>query len=162
MPPGLLFLGGVVLSLLAWATVCRVYLWPRIRALPLPEAARPILFLHLFRFVGSTFLIPGVVSPALPYAWAAPAAYGDLAAMALAWVALALGRRPGSRAALWVFNLWGAADLLFAFYQGGVRLEIDAGLFGAAIWILLIYVPLLLCTHAALFVLLLRGRRAVS
>jgi len=38
--------------------------------------------------------------------------------MSLAWLALALGRCPGSRAALWAFNLWGTADLLFAFYQG--------------------------------------------
>lgn len=78
--------------------------------------------------------------------------------MGLAWLALALGRRPGSRAALWAFNLWGTADLLFAFYQGIIRLEIDAALFGAAVWIVMLFVPLLLCTHAVLFVLLLRRR----
>src|SRR5262249_23945271 len=135
MTERLLFNLGMAFSFLAWAMVCRVYLWPRVRILPLQDAARPILFLHLFRFVRSTFLIPGMVSPELPHAWAEPAAYGDLAAMALAWVALALGRRPGSRAALWVFNLWGTADLLFAFYRGILHLGIHASWLGAAIWI---------------------------
>ena len=36
------------------------------------------MILHSFRFVGLSFLIPGVVSPDLPVAFAAPAAYGDL------------------------------------------------------------------------------------
>jgi len=58
----------MALSFLAWAVICRIYLWPRIRTLPLPDAARPILFLHVFRFVGLTFLIPGIVGPALPSA----------------------------------------------------------------------------------------------
>ena len=155
MTERLLSLAGVLLSFLAWATVCRVSVWPRVRNLALTDAARPILLLHVFRFVGATFLIPGIVGPDLPIAWAAPAAYGDLAAVGLAWIALALGRRPGSRAALWVFNVWGTVDLLFAFYQG-TRLGIRFGSYGAAIWIVMVLVPLLLCTHAVLFLLLLR------
>ena len=157
MTTGLLLRAAMGLSVLAWAAVCRVYLWPRIRELPLDDAARPILLLHVFRFVGVTFLVPGIVEPSLPSAWAAPAAYGDLGATALAWLALALGRRPGSRAALWAFNLWGTADLLFAFYQGRVvGLDVRAASLGGAFWIVLLLVPLLLCTHAVLFVLLMR------
>ena len=87
-----------------------------------------------------------------------PAAYGDLAAAALAGVALAFGRRPGMRAALWVFNVWGTADLLFTFYQGILHLGISASSLGAAIWIVLVFVPLLVCTHTTLFVLLLKHR----
>jgi hypothetical protein len=157
MTTGLLLRAAMVLSFLAWAAVCRVYLWPRIRNLPLHDAAQPILLLHVFRFVGVTFLIPGIVEPSLPSAWAAPAAYGDLGATALAWLALALGPRPGSRAALWAFNLWGTADLLFAFYQGRVvELDVRVASLGGAFWIVMLYVPLLLCTHAVLFVLLMR------
>jgi hypothetical protein len=155
MTERLLFGSSVVLSFLAWGVVCLAYVWPHLRTLELHDAARPILFLHVFRFVGAGFLIPGVVGPELPSAFAAPAAYGDLGAMGLAWLALALGRRPGSRVALWVFNLWGAVDLLFAFYQG-IRLDIEPSAWGAAFLILTVYVPLLLCTHAMLFVLLLR------
>jgi hypothetical protein len=151
----LLFGISVLFGFLAWGVVCRAYVWPQLRVRELHDAARPILFLHVFRFVGAAFLIPGVVGPDLPSAFAAPAAYGDLGAMGLAWLALALGRRAGSRVALWVFNLWGTMDLLFAFYQG-IRLDIPPSQWGTGFLILTVYVPLLLCTHAMLYVLLLR------
>jgi len=160
MPPALLLFGiSVALSFLAWGVLCARYLWPRIRSLPLQDAARPILFLHAFRFVGLAFLVPGVVGAALPFGFAAPAAYGDLAAVALAWLTLALGNRPGAVAALWVFNLWGTADLLLAFYEGLFGARIDPGMLGATYFIPTLLVPLLLCTHAVLFILLLRKRR---
>jgi hypothetical protein len=156
MTPLLLFGISVTLSFLAWAAVCRSFLWPRIRSLPLHEAVRPILLLHLFRFVGAAFLIPGVVGPGLSLAFAAPAAYGDLVAVGLAWLALALGRHPAARVALWVFNVWGTLDLLFAFYQGLVGAGIQPSSLGAAFFIPTVGVPLLLCTHVIVFVLLLR------
>jgi hypothetical protein len=57
---------------------------------------------HLFRFVGLSFLVPGVVSPELPRAIAVPAAYGDLGAAILALIAtLALARR-----ASWAIERW--------------------------------------------------------
>jgi hypothetical protein len=129
MPSPLLLFGiSIALSFLAWSVLCVSYVWPRLRGLALQDAARPILFLHTFRFVGLAFLIPGVVNPALPFAFAAPAAYGDLVALALAWLALALRHRPGSVAALWVFNIWGTLDLLFAFYNGLARVRIGVAL----------------------------------
>jgi hypothetical protein len=61
--------------------------------------------------------VPGVVSPDLPAAFARPAAYGDLIAAVLALLALAgLWSRLGI-VLVWVFNLWGSADLLYAFYS---------------------------------------------
>jgi hypothetical protein len=157
MPPLLLFGVSVALSFLAWGAVCHGFIWPRIRSLPLHDAARPILLLHLFRFVGTAFLIPGVVGPDLPLAFAAPAAYGDLLAMGLAWLALILASRPASRVALWVFNVWGTFDLLFAFYQGLFGAGIQPSSLGAAYFIPTVIVPLLLCTHVMLFMLLLRS-----
>jgi hypothetical protein len=153
----LLFGISVALSFVAWAAVCRSFLWPHIRSLPLHEAVRPILLLHVFRFVGAAFLIPGVVGPALSLAFAAPAAYGDLVAVGLAWLALMLGRRPIARLALWLFNVWGTLDLLFAFYQGLVGVGIQPSSLGAAYFIPTVLVPLLLCTHVIVFVLLLRA-----
>ena len=155
----LIFGVSVVLSFGAWGTVCYRYLWPRIRDLSLYEAAQPILFLHLFRFVGLAFLIPGVVGPALPQSFAVPAAYGDLVAVGLAWLALVLGRGPGTTVALWLFNVWGSFDLLFAFYQGLFGARINPSALGAAYFIPTVLVPILLCTHAVLFVLLLRSRQ---
>ena len=71
---------SIVFAFIAWGLVTAFYIWPDLRRRSLPEALRPILVLHSFRFLGLAFLIPGVVSPDLPAAFAAPAAYGDLIA----------------------------------------------------------------------------------
>src|SRR5262249_56927524 len=93
------------------------YLWPALRGQPRAEALRPLLLLHSSRFVGLAFLVPSVVSPELPAAFARPAAYGDLVAAALAVLALAvLERRPGI-VLVWVFNVWGRADRSYALYH---------------------------------------------
>ena len=39
---------------------------------------------------------------------------------------------------------------------GVVELDVQAASLGGAFWIVLLFVPLLLCTHAVLFVLLMR------
>ena len=88
----------------------------------------------------------------------APGAFGDLFAVVLAWVALILLRRPAGYAALWLFNLWGAGDLLFAFYQGLFDADFHPSALGATFYIPTVYVPLLLCVHFMLFALLLRAR----
>jgi hypothetical protein len=54
------------------------------------EALRPLLMFHPFRFVGLAFLVPGVVSPDLPAAFAEGATYGDIVAVALALLTLAI------------------------------------------------------------------------
>ena len=44
-------------------------------------------------------------------AWALPAAYGDLITAVLALLALAVLKSILGIALVWVFNLWGSADL---------------------------------------------------
>ena len=73
-------------------------------------------------------------------------------------VALMLLRRPAGYAALWLFNLWGAGDLLFAFYQGLFDEDFHPSALGATFYIPTVYVPLLLCVHFMLFALVLRAR----
>jgi len=48
------------------------------------DALQPLLVLHAFRFIGLSFLVPGVVSPDLPIGFARGAAYGDIVAAILA------------------------------------------------------------------------------
>ena len=154
-----LFGASIVLSFIAWGVVTASYVWPELRNRPRTEALRPLLLLHAFRFAGLAFLVPGVVSPELPAAWARGAAYGDLVAALLALLALAgLNSRLGL-ALVWVFNLWGTADLLHAFYQGNA-VGLDPGHLGAGYFIITVLVPLLLVTHALVFRLLLRGETA--
>jgi hypothetical protein len=56
---------------------------------------------------------------------------------------------------VWVINLWGSADLLYAFYQGLIGVGIKPGELGAAFFIPTAVVPLLLITHGLAFRLLL-------
>jgi len=109
------------------------------------------------RFIGLSFLLPGVVSSSLPREWAAPAAYGDLVAGLLAMIAttaLATGSA-WATAAVWVFNVVGAGDLLYAFYKGA-RIQLEPGALGAAYYIVTAIVPVLLASHVLIFALLLR------
>jgi hypothetical protein len=148
---------SVLLSFVVWGIVAAQYLWPALRALPGARALRPLLVLHSFRFVGLVFLVPGVVSPTLPEAFARPAAYGDLIAAVLALVALSgLSTRCGI-GLVWLFNLWGTADLFYAFYLGLIGAGIRPGQLGAAYFIPTAVVPLLLITHGLVVLLLLSG-----
>ena len=163
MVPPLAFFGtSVALSFVAWGIIAARYLWPALRYKPRARALRPLLLLHSFRFIGLAFLVPGVVSPNLPGAFAIPAAYGDLVAAVLALLALAgLQSRLGI-VLVWVFNLWGSADLLYAFYQGLIGVGIEPGQLGAAYFIPTVVVPLLFITHGLVFRLLLQGDAAAA
>jgi hypothetical protein len=147
----------VLLGFFAWGLVIGRYIWPILRARRGPERFRPILSLHAFRFVGLAFLVPGVVSPDLPAAFTHPAAYGDLGACLLALFALGLLKHRGGLVAVWVFNLWGTTDLLYAYYQGGMGVGLEAGQLGAGYFIPTALVPLLLITHYLVFRMLLTG-----
>jgi hypothetical protein len=156
-----IFFTQVALNALVYALIALWYVAPRLARLPRARALAPLLFLHTFRSVGLLFLVPGVVGPRLPDAFAIPAAYGDLLAVVLALVAL-LTLRAGWRGApalVWLFNLEGTVDLLYAIIQG-VRVNIAGGYaLGAAWFIPTFVVPALLVTHVLIFWLLLRPQR---
>jgi hypothetical protein len=158
MPVNAVFGLGVALSFLAFGIVAWLYVWPRLKAMPREDALAALAAPHMFRSVGLSFLVTGVVSPALPSAFAAPAAYGDLVAAILAMVAtLALSARLSwAVAAAWLLNVWGSLDVIFAFYQGQIGVGIAPGSLGAAYYIPTMAVPPLLLTHALMFALLLR------
>jgi hypothetical protein len=113
------------------------------------------------RFIGLSFLVPGVVSPLLPPGFAIPAAYGDSIAGILAIVTtIALvNRATWANKSVWLFNLWGAADFLFAFYQGR-QVGLQPGMLGAGFFIVTALVPPLLVTHVLIFRLLVRRQTA--
>jgi hypothetical protein len=155
MDPQLLFAISIAFSFVAWSIVIVEFIWPQLRVLPRSEALRPLLILHSFRFIGLAFLVPGVVSPDLPAAFARPAAYGDLVAAVLALVALAALKSRAGLPLVWVFNIWGTADLLYAFYQGN-QSGFLPGQLGTTFFIPTFIVPLLLVTHGLVFRILLQ------
>ena len=158
MPPAIFFFTSIAFSLIAWTIVAARYLWPILRARSLTEALRPLLVLHTFRFLGLAFLVPGVVSPNLPSAFAQAAAYGDLLAAVLALLTLLALPSAAALPLAWLFNLLGTADLFNAFYQAN-RSGLEPGQLGATYFIPTLIVPLLLITHAVIFRILLNPNK---
>ena len=149
---------NVVANTVIFYVAARIYLWPQLSRLRPRQILIPILLLHSTRHLGMMFLARGATYPGLSPEFAYPAAFGDLVTAVLAFVAIPLVLR-GSRAAkpaVWVFNVFGTADLLVAIatatiYNAPVEM-------GPAYWIPAFWVPLLLVTHYITFVLLLRRR----
>ena len=153
--PQLWFFVSIAFSFIAWGIVTGRYIWPELRLRQRAEALRPLLILHSFRFIGLAFLVPGVVSPDLPPAFAHSAAYGDIIAAVLALLSLLSLPSAAGAAVTWIFNIWGTADLLFAFYQGNASGFLP-GQLGAAYFIPTVIVPLLFITHGLAFRILLQ------
>jgi hypothetical protein len=84
MSTEVLFQIHLVLGYVAWLLCFRAYMLPKLRSMDRVEALRAIAALHSFRFFGLVFILPGVVSPALPASFAVFAAYGDFATGVLA------------------------------------------------------------------------------
>jgi hypothetical protein len=163
MEARVIFAISVIMGVVVWGLIAARYTWPALRLAPRPEALRPLLLLHAFRYIGLTFLVPGVVSPDLPDAFARPAAYGDLATSLLALLAIATLRSRLGTIIVWVFNIVGTVDLLNAFYQADrFGVGIAPGLQGAAYFIPTVLVPVLLVTHVLVFRILLGADAAIS
>ena len=154
----LAFLLNAGASLLSFALIAALYVVPHLSKQPREQALLPLVLLSTFRTEGLVFLLPQVLGGALPPSFATPAAYGDLLTASLALLtAFALRLRPGWALPLvWLFNLVGIIDLLFAIYNG---LVIGLPFFhlGVAWLIPTLYVPLLLVSHVIVFWFLLRA-----
>ena len=149
------FFMSIGFGLIGWSVVTSCYIWPALRGRNTLEAMKPILVLHSFRFIGLAFLVPGVVSADLPRGFAHAAAFGDVVAAALAFITLFLLPSTAGITAAWIFNIWGLADLLNAFYQAN-RSGLLAGQLGAAYFLPTLIVPLLMITHIVGFRILLK------
>jgi hypothetical protein len=150
---------SILMSFVASIVAAKLYAWPRLSTINRSDALVPLVAPHMFlRTIGLSFLVPGVVSSSLPAAFAVPAAYGDLIVGVHAMAAaLALTHRASWAIGLvWVFNVWGAGDLLNAFYQGAIHARMDPGALGAAFYIPTFVVPPLLVSHALILWLSLR------
>lgn len=161
MNPRAVFGLSILMSLTSSIVVAVSFVWPWLRAINEEQALIWLVAPHMFlRFIGLSFLLPGVVSASLPKAWAMPAGYGDFVAGILAIVATVALTHAATWAiaAVWIFNVWGAGDLLFAFYRGA-RVRLEPGSLGAGFYIVTAIVPPLLVSHALIFGLLMRTQQ---
>ncbi|HEX5263115.1 MAG TPA: hypothetical protein VFW13_06295 [Phenylobacterium sp.] len=158
MTPTAIFNIQLGLGYVPWLLCFGAYGWPRLRGMSPVDAHRAIATLHSFRFFGLVFLLPGVVGPGLPAGFAAPAAWGDFATGVLAMLALMSVRiRPLFWTLVASFNVVGLLDLLIDYYHGvTLGLPEVSGQLAATYVIPIVYVPILMITHVAAFVLLAR------
>ena len=159
-----LFRIQLILGYVAWLLCFGAYILPRLRSIDRIEAHRAIATLHSFRFFGLAFILPGFVGPNLPADFATFAAYGDFATGVLAMLALLAVRvRPLFWLFVVAFNVVGVTDILVDYYHAiQAGLPAMAGELGAAYIIPIVYVPVLMITHAAAFYLLVRDRPKVA
>jgi hypothetical protein len=158
MSPQTIFRMQLVLGYVACLLVFGTYILPRLRSMDRLNAQRVIATIHSFRFFGLVFILPGVVGPNLPASFATLAAYGDFATGLLALLALLTSRiRPLFWSLIVAFNLVGTVDILVDYYHANqVNLPALAGQLGATYAIPIVYVPMLMITHAVAFYWLVR------
>lgn len=161
MSTPLIFQMQLVLGYVACLLVFGTYILPRLRSMDRFGAQRVIATIHSFRFFGLVFIVPGVVG-SLPAGFAPFAAYGDFATGLLALLALLTTRiRPAFWFFVAVFNIIGAIDILVDYYHAvTLGLALVAGQLGATYIIPIVYVPMLMITHALAIYWLLRPQRS--
>ena len=150
---------SVACGLISWIAVSSAYIWPKIRTMDLIEGTKPLLYLNLFRYVGLMFMVQGLVSKDLPLEFSTYASWGDLITAGLAGLTLLLSRTRLFTFCLWIFNVVGLVDLLHAFYEARVVLGINPADLGVTFYIPTVYVPLLLCAHVMIFLMLLKATK---
>jgi len=164
MSPQAIFEAHLFLGYAACLLCFDTYILPRLRSMNRFNAQRVIATIHSFRFFGLVFILPGVVGPNLPAGFAAFAAYGDFAAGLLAMLALITARiRPLFWFFFVAFNVVGVSDILADCYHA-IRLGLPnvAGQLGAAYMIPILYVPMLMITHAVAFYWLARPQSGAA
>jgi len=154
----LAFLLSVGVSLLSFTLIMVWYIVPRLSKQPRVQALLPLVLLNTFRSAGLVVLLPQVMGGVVPPVFAVPAAYGDLLTAGLALLAAFMLRlRPGlALPFVWLFNLVGIIDLLYALYKGAV-IGLPFFHLGVYWYIPTLYVPLLLVSHVTIFWVLLRA-----
>jgi len=160
MSPAMIFDTHLILGYVAWMLCFGAYIWPWLKRMDAADAQRAIATLHSFRFFGLVFILPGVIGPSLPTGFGPFAAYGDFATGLLAILALLTFRmRPLYWTFVAAFNVVGTLDILIDYYHG-VTLGLGdlAGELGSTYAIPIIYVPLLMITHATAFYLMIPGK----
>jgi hypothetical protein len=145
-----------VLSLIAWSAIARFAAAPRLRALAKADALAWIVAPQMFRHLGASQLVLGLVDLEMPADFAVPTAVGDVATQLLAVAAfVALRRRPSLGVHLaWAVTVFGLGDLLHNVYRGMTTHAAEHML--AAWYVPTFGVPLMLVAHVMALVTLLR------
>jgi hypothetical protein len=155
------FFISYAVAFIAFTLIARWYLWPNIKDRPAASALAPFLLYACLRVNGLMFLMPGLVSPDLPRAFALPTAYGDLTSAVLALVALGCLRARSVAAVplVWLFNIVGLLDLIYANIST-FKDHVDPVELGSSYYLAVLNVPAMVVVHCMIFAYLIRAGAA--
>ena len=145
----------ILTSAAIFGLICAWYVWPRLVRLPRTSALVPLLFIHVFRYVGMTLLVTYMIDPKLPADFLSAAAYGDLleAGLALAAVFALRGKWRVAIPLVWVANTWGVLDLCNGL-RGVIQNHVPTFDLGTFWYVYTFYAPLVVVSHVTIFVVL--------
>jgi hypothetical protein len=149
----------LVSSVFVVSLVTTWYVWPALTKLSRNSALIALLFVHVFRYVGMTELVTGMIDPKLPGEFVSSAAYGDLLEAALALVSI-FALRSNWRFAIplvWVANTWGFVDLLNG-VRGVLQLNVPSFNLSTLWYIYTFYAPVVLVSHLMIFWVLIKSK----
>jgi len=149
----------ILASVFVFGIVAVWYVWPSLTKLSRNSALVPLLFVHVFRYVGMTLLVTDMIDPKLPREFLSSAAYGDLLEAALALASI-FALRSNWRVAVplvWVANTWGFVDLLNGL-RSVVQLNVPSFNLGTFWYIYTFYAPLVVVSHLMIFWILIKAR----
>jgi hypothetical protein len=157
------FFISYIVAFIVFGLVAAWYVWPNIKDRAPKAALTPLLLYSCLRVNGLMFVMPGLVAPGLPAAFAVPTAYGDLTAVILALLALACVRAENVLALplVWLFNIEGTLDLVYANIST-FKDHVDPVQLGVSYYLAAINVPAELLVHVIIFLYLLRGPRRLE
>lgn len=154
----LCFFASYATAFIAFGMIARLYVWPAMAARDPKTALTPLLLYACLRVNGLMFVMPGLVAANLPEAFARPVAFGDLLAVVLALAALAALRLELAvgRAMVWLFNIEGTLDLVYA-NVATFTAHVDPVSLGVSYYLAVINVPAMLVVHVLIFIYLRKG-----
>ena len=136
-----------------------IYVYPRLVRAPLLDALTALSFVHVFRFLGASYMHPGLSGLRPASSWALLTGYGDLTVSVLAVAAIVNMRikAPWCIALVWVLNIVGFVDTVAA-QSTAMLLHLWTSLTGVGWLISITVVPGLLIAHILMTILLIRNR----
>jgi len=149
----------MLLDYTALGLIFVIYVYPRLVRVPLLDALTAITFVHAFRFLGASYLNPGLSGLDPASSWVLETGYGDLIVSVLAIAAIVSMRikAPWCIPLVWVLNIVGFADTIAA-QSRAMLLHLWSSLTGVGWLISITVVPGLLIAHILMTILLLRTR----
>lgn len=152
----ILLLLATVIGTISATILVRDYIIPR-SAGNRSRLLRSLVLLHSFRFVGLGMFLSGVSAKELPLEFIIPVAWGDYITAVLSVLSYLLLARKSRLAigSVWVFNIWGFLDLLYAGFLAA-KLQISDYI-GVIFFVFTLYAPLLVVSHIVVFKLLIRN-----